>query len=1798
MTKSDWLYVIEVDASKAETKLDSFTKKAKTLLDTIPSIKINVDSQKVNAAEREIARFSKSARHYLTSFGDVKLTVDSRNALSQINEVGKLAQSLTKNRYNTAITASNDSALSAIRQVKSELVGIQGGRISIGGLGSSGGSYGISSRSTLSSVTREAEAQTRAVDFLTKAWSYSMLKFMEYEVISKSVEGTIHGLSNSLKEASDIQFEQTMQRLYSPSTFSTPEKQALALERATSIARQWGSNITDVLQVQGLWTKQTNDLTAATYLADRAEQMHRASGIDTIEVYEKSIAMASQLGITLDQLPKVYDQIAEAALKVAVPMNNFEGKSGRREAMKDLLEGAAKGMATFKSMGFVDKGDAAAGSIAIVANQLQATGDGAKEAAKNLTSMFAALEGGGKHRRNIEAILGDPSKFKNFDEVIQKFIDKAPELRQALANGELGVRPAQVESLQTFLASLKEIIKLHDDITKNSKGKLSDIAEAEMETLKGQLDRVKASAQQFGIALGTQVLPDAMQFLHFLNGSLPALSQHAAGLAQLGRAAITLGEAYLATQVMQRAWLSGSSAFQKLNADMDAVVRAQRTVAVTAEEAKLAYMNLYAVQAPLVLQTGALRIAEADNIQSMQAEMDQMEKEKAVLADLKAQKELLAWRTGEASRAASEFGKTEQEVADIALASRSKFSVMAEGINMIGMAALRQIGPLALMAAAIQGLDALDKDKNAQLGLQLGFMNQGTFTAGGQRSKFITEALHAPQIDIALALGKGNEFNAYSREEQNILKYGQGFEAEDVRTQYRTRMRAMLQARTYQREKEEYQSQWDKLHPFGGMYTSDKDSLARQQSLSGFDTQIERAQRASDIASEQEAKSIIAIIRKHENLTSPEGREMEALRKQAEAVLHGTTVGSATSPLPATQDQTKAASAEDILRHNIEQTKRDYSAAMTAAADLAESRHEDIETIKKQGETTGWTASIVKQLQNAYHGEENALQRKANAAKAELGPLAQEIILAEQQVNATKAGTKAREQANFNLSAARDAYLKAAEGANKLAEAVKLARAEEALDVQNARINAELKAKAWGFSGPVPTNMEGYRSFAQEQIRAAEAARKMSGITGERGVLQSAIPQVTALRDFIAQEEKLHPGSTALQQLFKTLSEGLTELQGKLAETTPELQKLADQAMRIGQSAALKNGEGAAEALGLDKKSINSVKDYIEQLNSITDARERLQEELKTIGTGQDAEATHARDMIAFSEQQLDIQQRMLPIIEQHRLIEDDIAKIRKSAAYESLNKSFMKEGDTLLSDLIKSRFQESTNSTFGVKFGGRPTKSGGVISGFMQDYLKSTGEEAIKSVSGHLMDAIFKVDKLKSQDQQNNEYLKKVYETAVSGQLTAAQLQAQAGKDQLEAANIVTGKTSTSSGFTYGPPGELAKGRQSGADASFAGALAISANVLGDIGKSTKATAWNTDVNGNPTGLAAAYADKMEKITTGGADKYAGGFGAIGGFFGKTGTSFSDEGQGFKLGNIMQGMSEGTMASSLFGTSGPWGEILGGVGGAFGPVGAAAGALLGGLIGPHWGPATNTPDRSNPAYGQWLANMTGTEQLVNGLPVDPSKQYNTYLGYQSESTQLANMVNSASMVQEMTPALKAFANNLKGLENAAGGGLNIVSEHNGIATLGSGKTVNVQDYMNWTNQLEAYQQDMQGRPIAPIIGINAYGAGGGLMPSTTSNIGLTPQEAQALRLTAYGTQLNPAQGVSAVTPTINPYSTPGVGSAAPGASASQPLYTTAVGNQQPIQVNTQISLDSTVIARMVTAVQTAQANANGLIPA
>lgn len=1709
MAANDWIFEVGVDTTKADTTLHEFVSRATKTLEAIPQITLKANTV---GATNVIGAFARDAKTRIAGIGNATIDANTSAASAKITQLSNQIKQL---------------------QATAKITGLGVGA----GIGSS--SSGI--RSTTSAI----ESQTKAVDFLTKAWSYSLLKFAEYEVIAKGIEASIHEFTESLHQASDIQFEQKLQKLYSPDVFKGPSQEDKALETATLIARQYGSDIRDVVQAQGLWTKQTHDLASASYLAAEAEKIHRASGIESLEVYRLTNAMLNQLGGSAAQIPHFYDQMAEAALHMNTVMNNMSGQKSKTEAFKDLFEGAAESAATLKAMHFSDPNDRAAGTLAIVANQVNQVGESGRTASKNLTSMFAALEGKGEGAKTFQKIFGSMSQYKDFDSVIGAMKKHSEELFQAYRNGDLGVKPQQYETLQTFMESLGKIRSIYNDLRKNSAGKLDLVTNEQMQTLQGQTAAAKASLQQLTIAMGQQLLPTAIAFQHFLGSSLlPTLTGSIGTIVGVGKALAVLGVEFVAVQSVMK--LKGM--FQEMNVQMSASVAVSRQYGIASQGAGVEVDALVA----------------------------KMQREKLILEDLKQKIAAVQWETGGLADQEKRLGLSIGTVGEIAggagVRGLSAFGTAMQGLYGKAVGILRPLLALQMVMGTISAYSSEDGQINAALDSRKADKTHGLNQLRNSAGNLLNNGFGA--FDLTGSEGKALNQRTYEMTRDKNIGSATRQTLQDMKDAQAKNDDGALEKAV------------DRFKGLSGEFGLTKSMKASEKGL-GFDMD-----------------KIMATLRK-------------------------VNVGDGAQPQfdfnkPDKAKRTHVPDAYDITRHEFEATKRESQADITSDLDYVKQMQTRIQTLKQHAEAAGWDALSVKRLAGAFNEEKLAMGSAAIAARGEASKLLVDKRRAEGELAKTGPHhTAAHEKAAANLSMISAAYVKASGAARMYFENISKIDAEEKNQVDVANLSAVLRSKKWNIMGTPemrpPKTLEEFRRLPKQYSEEISQQERQNGLSGG---LSEANYNAKMLEGYRSGLDKLYASLKAvgtsdkalipLKTAINGLATGLLEAVTKAEEFRKKIDSFQQTARDIGEKIAISNTGELGEMLGIPKDEIKVAKDYLEQIKLITDEEKKLQDITEKLGNvtianaGDQARVDSAKSMVAYGQQELDLKKQLLPELERER-------NIRDSVAYKAVNSVLDKELSKHLDSTIDRVF-------------GAGKKDTGSINNMLADVSKQIFGEKLKEQVKAFTDKLFNV-KPKASDQQK---LETMYALHVKGQNRAADIMLAASLNNLTAVGYNGPGAAIAGGASSQPrsgqPGAVFASFTGGSDIANAPKLQMyDANgqpVSEAIGTAThgKETAKNTAQSSNSlreiamslgsSGILGMLSSNDAK----GGGRIAGMLGNAGGLFGtlsqasdmflggakdangnnRMGALFAKaSGIAGGLGSAFAGAKQGGISGGLETGLGIWqteasiNPLL-----AASPVGigiAAAGALFS-MLSHHDNPDVMPDKYDKQNYRQSVQDLIGgTSQ--DGL-FSQSDSISKITGGKSEISYIEELFakgKPANMTQaDYDRYVKEFGSSATGAGVLQSDPKNIGQKYITGATGVDGQK---RSYEQMQADAQKILQGQAATTLAPIISVNAYGAGPGYKVDPNNLIGFNAGETKAMRETRFkslpGTQY--AQ---------SPYATPGVGTSAPGATRQNPLFTIAASGGTPIQITSQLVVSGQVLAQIVNAVNAQTANRQGNLAA
>lgn len=1827
MPSSDWLLEVGVDTRNAKAALTDFKKTADELLGTLgKGVVLNIDT-KAMTAETTVAINKLKAS--LATVPSVNLKFNLKGATTSLN---KLADSMLNNRstieqftlslgyLNDRIdqTMGNMARLAPIIRESAEAVrtistymrnagantelasrSVQVYTRAIEAMNRTTnqtiGSYAKASAelgkvtSATGSATKAHKSQHDVIERLGKILDNTVFKFVEYEVIMRAFNGVVHEFTSSLNQASNVQFESTLQHLYAP-TINLNN----ALSDAIIIAKQYGSDITDVQQAIGLWTKVTQDETSAAYLAIEAEKLRRISGIETLDVFKDSVAVLKQMGLAAKDLPDVYDQIAAAALRIAEPLKAM-GKGGS-EGVKDMMDGLTRFGAVGKGIGLDTTG-----IIALTANQVQAGAEGGKESGSALSNMVGALDTGSKSKANFDKIIGPISGANDYEKslnLMKQMEKEAPKLAQAMADGLIRTKPGQVETFKTLEASIKGTIELMEYLHSQSKGKLDLITDEELKTFQGRMDQLKASVQSFSLAFGQQLLPAANSFAMVLaNVVMPALQSNIGAVAEFGHVLISLGGAVIVSQMFTRL----TAAISEYRAATNLASIAVADEAAAERMATLAgFDNMKQMQAE---QQEARILAEAETelrnaIASFGEACGASGAELATFVD----EQVVASKESGAFGTAVNDSKLAMERASLASGS------LAGAFGGVAAGALRSIGPLAALTAGIwavtTAMEGLGKSGAASAGLD----DRMEATLDKKKNIWqkynplaLAQDLPATLRDGAATLsGNDSHGDDYWNYANSIShnKTDKGRTAADVLG----RIRSHKDDNNQDQLGHDYQV----LKELGQQH--DSYSAAIHQTQEGEELQ----------------KRINAM------LNAPPG----GLTKQQSSPGGATTEDAST--------KTKGASSpESQVMGATQRDTKDAQSRATDARDTASAEKELAAAILERTKATGISTSDIKDYTTALKAEQVALNDELNIRKGELASLNKDLSSAQADQKAhPDLKTTAGQHAANNVSNAR-ANIEKTTGAIKL-----LTNQYQLLVATNRQLEADMQ-----FTFDV--NKNGLNEFSKkiEEIKRNVANQtgfsdSESAISSGQSTLQSALKRAQS----IMADPKVAGNQEELQKA-RDLYNSIKDAVDGLAKSEEELKSKAEDASQ--SLLSLKDaivGENAADigkALGIDTGDLDALNTTLEQYK-------KIQEEIKSAKDDYDKSQQNAADQANYQGILKEIQYReqLIPILAQEAKAKADIKKVEDSKEFKTINSAFDKLGNNQIDKAMSSISKKGAGGAFVADIvGGELKDAWSSFSKSMTDGIFNLDKSKEKEKS---LQEIYQtyIPRLETAMQNFKESVDKLLSESSLGGTGASAMSAGTsslgtpltfggsldkapGKGGLNLSNaigsiinqkqgdeIIKGLTDPAAlipqGLTNGNPTQaqdiltaaqatadntsksVSDGTTSTGGTTSGGTSALSlGGMLGGIGGGSSnpyiaassqlvAQALGGVTPGTSKGLS-SFTSSGNPIT----DLTKGGMPALNqdiAAFGKNvgwGTSHSLTGASLGL-----GLGVGSLVGTLMGGGSHDinGEIGGAIGSVFGPVGSVVGGAIGGLFGHVDSPAA-MPDKYDPSFGQEEANLNGSSygaQLGGTKYLDQNVAGVT--GGQGEIAFIEEQLSKYSSAQAAPTWLQPMYQQLMGTfgESTTGSGkinygTDIANEFISGAAGASSQSQNYQDIVNQSNEfMSAFQAHNGNVAQAPILSINAFGSNGAYGNSIYNTPGLTSSQFNALQQNSFG-----GSNLS------NYYATPGVGtSTASGANALAPNdIRNLLGTASNVNITTNLQVDGQVLATVVNAANAAMAS-------
>ena len=597
------------------------------------------------------------------------------------------------------------------------------------------------------------------------------------------------------------------------------------------------------------------------------------------------------------------------------------------------------------------------------------------------------------------------------------------------------------------------------------------------------------------------------------------------------------------------------------------------------------------------------------------------------------------------------------------------------------------------------------------------------------------------------------------------------------------------------------------------------------------------------------------------------------------------------------------------------------------------------------------------------------------------------------------------------------------------------------------------------------------------------------------------------------------------------------------------------------------------------KEQLDAMKAMVEQNKEIQDTEIKIDEIRRAaIQDTNPQEAAFLTDAANKLQDQLNIYKQMIPILQQKAALDAQITRIRGEEAYKATDAAVTKS------------FETAMDGAWTRIFGSAENQKTHFLTGLAADWLKAFTGDGVKKASQQISDLLFHVPT--QQEQEDQKYLDTT--NIFSRAMTLFQTTAGASSALVGALNNFTNsanglvKSQTQQGNTgpnSGNPLPVNIAQVDGTDVASNSAFAQGAIQSSVSSSSLSAMGLNlpSSISGGVTGL-------LSSIGSGGSA--GGGFlGGLLGLLGGLGGVLNAGGEGAGIGSVAAGGENQKGSSGIFGmVGGALGGIAGGalsatlstmvaaglsltgIGALLIPLapilGSLLGGALGGLFGSHETPAQQPDIYDTANYGQFVSNINGAPGTFNGTTIYPTTPYSTAQGNQDLALQMGQFLQtngpSSQAFTKMTPGDQAAIRQAIGLEGGKGGaGLEIASEKQGQFTLVSGQTISVAGYEQLIQTLQGIQTNTANtaKALAPLISINAYGAGPGYKASPYNTPGLTAAEFGPLVQNQFGTVAGGSAwpGTNNYGGTGNPVAPIGLGNGGP-ISMSNPMPVTLIG--------------------------------------
>jgi hypothetical protein len=375
------------------------------------------------------------------------------------------------------------------------------------------------------------------------------------------IEGGVGTITKGLTDAVHSEKEQNITGQYYQAQGQdyTPAMSAQAQQSAIDMARVYGEEVIHVQESVGLWGKVTKgELVPALALTDQAMKLNAVSGMNMEEIYRDSVAVMGQMQEPLSRVADLYNIATGLALRYGGGIQTLGGQSD--DAVKQMMDGMTR-LSSVMVVGLGKGHDTLArigAEVAIVSHLTNTSGD---EVAGHLAAAFAGIEGNGKVIQGLKSIGIEAKNNQNLIEEMGAQMSKVVPIIMGA-----GVRKQDEEDVLTLLRNYKLVQQATNDARKAmADAALDKSFDSMMKTTEQQLKELRAGWEAVGITVGKEFIPYLQAAANVGNNEVvPWLIANKTEVVDLAKELVQLGLAFGTFSIVKTVVAVAIRAFNEL----------------------------------------------------------------------------------------------------------------------------------------------------------------------------------------------------------------------------------------------------------------------------------------------------------------------------------------------------------------------------------------------------------------------------------------------------------------------------------------------------------------------------------------------------------------------------------------------------------------------------------------------------------------------------------------------------------------------------------------------------------------------------------------------------------------------------------------------------------------------------------------------------------------------------------------------------------------------------------------------------------------------------------------------------------------------------------------------------------------------------------------------------------------------------------------------------------------------------------------------------------------------------------